>query len=185
MDPQPAESLEVTFTAMPQDYRRVTRRFAIRLRRIRAVLIATSSMAMLSFVAAFVMLALGATGMEDLSGVVNMLCLLGCVGAIFPAQLLLLRPAVMKRRAVKHSDASGEITWRVGADFLTVISPRAQSDLQWSLFKEAYDLGAYYALAYAENSNMCQFIPKRAFLAPEQDAQFRQYVEAALGPIKL
>jgi hypothetical protein len=185
VDSQPADSFEVTFNLTPQDYRQVNRMFLLKQRRIMLALAGSVVAAVLVGLAGIPQLIWLFSGRE-FANPIRALLPLSCAAAwlLYPTYLLLLQPMLLGWQASKHRDMIGSITWNVDSARVTVILPQTTSEQNWSLFQKAQVIGPYYALIYAANRNAFLFIPKAALATPEQETQFRQYVEAALGPIK-
>lgn len=111
------------------------------------------------------------------------LCL-GAVGCIlYPASILILNPYLISRRLMKNTH-HGTITYKVNPDRLHVTSSQIDNRVDWSTFNKAMETKRYYFLVLAANRSLFEFVPKRTFTSPHQEAQFRDYVTQLIGPIK-
>lgn len=186
MDSTENDTFEFTYTVEPQDFAKAIRQFGIRAPRYLLLTIGAVAGAGITALALIAEIVLQLVGAENSAGAGPILCPLACIGLwlFFPAYFFFLRPAGVVRHVKKHPQALGPHTCYLDTNKLTIVSPQATSELQWSLFQQFKQAPLYYYLIYTSNRSCFQFIPKRAFTTPEQEAQFRRYVEAALGPIK-
>jgi hypothetical protein len=180
------EPLELSYTATAEDYARSIR--AVTLRRPAALFLIISFgllfvMVVCTFLGVIMLILIGERPATDFIGFIYFLpCT--TVLLLFPILLLLINPYLAGQRFNKHQDKVGQITWAMDDDKVRIDSALTKSETGWDIFSKAMENKRYYFLVYAMNKRMFQFIPKRAFESPQQEADFRRCVEKALGSIR-
>ncbi len=180
------EPLDLSFTLTHEDYSRVIRAFTLRQPLSLILIVVFSLMAGLTMCVGLGAVVLNLAGRELITGTCSPLFLLVCIGVplFLPFHTLFLRPYLAGQQIKKHEDKLKQITWVMDDYHLHVASVQTKSEVEWAIFHKAMETKQYYLLVHAMNKHMFQFVPKRAFESPEQEAIFRRYVEKYVGPFK-
>jgi hypothetical protein len=180
------EPLDLSFTLTREDYSRVIRAFTLRQPLFWIIIVGLGLVTGYEMCAMLGAVASSLAGGRLATGTYSPLSLLICTGfyLFFPVYLLLLRPYLDTQRIKKHEDKLKQITWVMDDYHLHIAYVQMKSEVEWAVFDKAVETKQYYLLIHAMNKRAFQFIPKRAFESPEQEASFRRYVEKYVGPIK-
>jgi hypothetical protein len=185
------EPLEFSYTATAEDHARAIRAFTLRKPATLFLIIGfglLAAMTLCIFLGEIALsLAAGTIQITDVTQLLNLLLsLLPCTVSylVFPVYSLFIGPYLAGQQVKKHEDKIGQITCVVDDDHVQANSLQTKNEMKWTFFSKAMESKRYYFLVYATNKRMFQFIPKRAFESPQQEADFRRYVEKAIGPIK-
>jgi hypothetical protein len=185
------EPLEFSYTATADDHARAIRAFTLRKPVTLFLSIGFGLLAVMTlciFLGEIVLsLVTGNTQVTDITQLLNLLSsLLPCTAfyLVFPVYSLLIGPYLAGQQIKKYEDKIGQTTCVVDDDHVQVNSLQTKNEMKWTFFSKAMESKRYYFLVHAMNKRMFHFIPKRAFESPQQEADFRRYVEKNIGPIK-
>lgn len=175
-------SIQITFEPTRSDYSATINTFSATLTRTGLYLVVLVLMS----------LALGsqgvmAPGLRTRSDWLTPFCL-PVVAPLLGIALVWLGPLWQARRIHGQVAASDQmctpITWTVDDAHAITQTAFAESTLAWAVFRQVVEVDDYYLLVHTANRRVFHFIPKRAFIEPETEQQFRTLVERRLGPIK-
>jgi len=184
------EPLEFSYTITGEDHARAIRAYTLRRPEILPLFIVLGiafSLILITVLGSIVLTLLGKTQVTDITVLLKLIsgflpCALFCL--ILPAFLLYIGPYLAGQRFKKHEDKVGLITWILDDDHIRIDASLSKSETAWNVFSKVMETKEDYLLVYAMNKRVFQFIPKRAFETPQQEADFRRYVEKGIGPIK-
>jgi hypothetical protein len=184
------EPLEFSYTATADDHVRAIRAYTLRRPEILPLFILLGIVFLFIIcivLGSIVLTLLGETQVTDIAVLLKLLsgflpCTLFCLA--LPAYLLYIGPYLTGQRFKKHEDKVGLITYVLDDEHIRIDSSLTKSETAWNIFSKAIETKEYYLLVHTMNKRMIQFIPKRAFETPQQEADFRRYVEKNIGPIK-
>ncbi len=75
-------------------------------------------------------------------------------------------------------------TWEFDELQITSKNEVTEYKWKWVIFNQVIESENYYLFVYTVSNRFFNFIPKRAFISPEQDETFRSLVEQKLGKIQ-
>ena len=98
-------------------------------------------------------------------------------------------PMSAARLAGKQERLTCEMTWHVNDDGILMQNKFGESRVDWGTFHRFKETRGLFILVYTTTEQMGQFVPKRAFESPEQEAAFREMLrrnikgpKAGVGP---
>jgi hypothetical protein len=180
------EPLEFSYTVTGEDHARAIRAFTLRQPMYLALIGGFGLLTVMMLCLFLGIIVLSLMGDELATDPASFACVVPCFVTylLIPAYLLILGPYLAGQKFKKYQDRVGQVTWVIDDNRVKIDSSQMKSETDWQVFSKAMETKGYYFLIYTMNKRVFQFVPKRAFESPQQEADFRRYVEKNIGPIK-
>ncbi len=169
------KSLTLTFTPTKQDYVKTLRAYYFRQRNTWFMLLVFGGIFVYGVYTMLVF------GFDRYPSYFYYLPLLFIIYLFF---IFFYSPSLIGRRVQNDQRLSATATWQVGEREIVIRNKHSQTKLTWSQFQRVIVTRSYYLFVYAANRNTIQFLPRRVFDSPEQEAAFRKLVQKRFPDFK-
>ena len=96
------------------------------------------------------------------------------------ALFLIVTPMVMASLAANNAALTSELRWEASEAGLHVAGAKADTVLNWKLFKEVIETKNYFLLVFHDRRQLFQLIPKRAFASLQEVDAFREMAKRGI-----
>jgi hypothetical protein len=93
-------------------------------------------------------------------------------------------PIRLRRQAREVAEKDQEAHWQVTAKGVAIEKETGDDEHPWKSFSHAQELPGQFIFFFAANRSEYIYLPKSAFVSPEQEESFRALVEEHLGSIR-